>query len=174
MSNMDSDERQLFNREQAVEIVKNERSNKKVKLLDLIPQLLASCLMYLLVIQAGVNMSFASVLISQLGDEGEIDVDTSTASIIGSIWSIALPFGAITSGNSRCNKLTSHIHKIGFNLRHANGQVWTKKDRTCDLRSIFRRLALNLLCEKRAHDLCCSNHSWSMLRTHNRLRGLRR
>ncbi|KAG5681395.1 hypothetical protein PVAND_010836 [Polypedilum vanderplanki] len=93
-----NDERYLFNREPRVEIVKNEVPFKRIKLIDLIPQLIASSTLYLLVIQAGVNMSFSSVLISQLGDSHEIKIDTSTASIIGSIWSISLPFGAITSG----------------------------------------------------------------------------
>ncbi|XP_070491984.1 glucose transporter GlcP-like [Chironomus tepperi] len=93
---MDTDERQLFNNEALSN--KDDRNSKKVKMIDLLPQLAASCLMYSLVIQAGINMSFASVLISQLGDENEIKMDTKTASIIGSIWSISLPFGAISSG----------------------------------------------------------------------------
>ena len=88
---------QLFNNE-ALSNKETERISKKVKMIDLIPQLAASCLMYSLVIQAGINMSFASVLISQLGDGNEIKMDTNTASIIGSIWSISLPFGAISSG----------------------------------------------------------------------------
>lgn len=71
---------------------------RHVKLIDLIPQLIASSLMYLPVIQAGINMSFASVLISQLSDTNEILIDTNRASVIGSIWAISLPFGAITSG----------------------------------------------------------------------------
>lgn len=69
-------------------------SIRHVKLIDLIPQFVASSLMYLPVIQAGINMSFASVLISQLADK----IDTNQASIIGSIWAISLPVGAFSSG----------------------------------------------------------------------------
>lgn len=92
---MEADERELFNNEPDK---RNMRESNKVKTIDLLPQLLASCLMYSLVIQAGINMSFASVIISQLGDENGIKIDTNTASIIGSIWSISLPLGAINSG----------------------------------------------------------------------------
>lgn len=93
---METDERQLFKTEALSN--KDDRNSKKVKMIDLLPQLVASCLMYSLVIQAGINMSFASVIISQLGDGNEIKMDTNTASIIASIWSISLPFGAISSG----------------------------------------------------------------------------
>lgn len=70
---------------------------RHVKVIDLLPQFVASSLMYLPVIQAGINMSFASVLISQLA-EGDWKIDTNQASIIGSIWAISLPFGAFSSG----------------------------------------------------------------------------
>lgn len=90
-----TDERQLFNSDTQA---KNDRKNRKVKMIDLLPQLLASCLMYSLVIQAGINMSFASVLISQLNDGNEIKIDINTASIIASIWSVSLPIGALMSG----------------------------------------------------------------------------
>lgn len=92
-----TDERQLFNNEALS--IKEDRISRKVKMIDLLPQLAASCLMYSLVIQAGINMSFSAVLISHLCDIGDgIKMDTKTASIIGSIWSISLPFGAISSG----------------------------------------------------------------------------
>jgi MFS family permease len=71
---------------------------RNVKVIDLLPQFLASSLMYLCVIQAGVSMSISSVLISQLADGNEILINTNQSSIIGSIFSIALPFGAIFSG----------------------------------------------------------------------------
>lgn len=75
-----------------------KENSKKIKIIDLLPQLLASTLMYFPVIQAGINMSFASVLIAQLADGNEIIIDTNRASAIASIWSIALPLGAISSG----------------------------------------------------------------------------
>lgn len=86
-----SEDKQLFESTPKVTV-------RHVKLIDLLPQFLASSLMYLPVIQAGINMSFASVLISQLADGNKIKIDTNQASIIGSIWAISLPFGAFSSG----------------------------------------------------------------------------
>lgn len=105
---MEAEGKRLVDARREVEIVKdqhrvelqNQQDNalKETTLLDLFPQLLASCLMYLLVIQAGISMSFSSVLITQLADKGEIDLDTNSASIIASIWSLSLPIGALSSG----------------------------------------------------------------------------
>lgn len=92
-----TEEKQLFESNVRVQVIQKDTA-KSVKLIDLLPQFLASTLMYLPVIQAGINMSFASVLISQLADGNEILIDTNRASIIASIWPIALPLGAITSG----------------------------------------------------------------------------
>lgn len=92
-----TEEKQLSESNVRVQVVK-KNVTKPVKLIDLFPQLLASTVMYLPVIQAGINMSFASVLISQLADSNEILIDTNRASIIASIWPIALPLGAISSG----------------------------------------------------------------------------
>lgn len=94
----------LLQDQQRATVVFQSRQNNEVQeesretFVDLIPQLLASCLMYLLVIQAGINMSFSSVLITQLADNGEIELDTNSASVIASIWSLALPIGALSSG----------------------------------------------------------------------------
>ena len=80
------------------ELHQNTEHASKEKLLDLAPQMVASCLMYLLVIQAGISMSFSSVLITQLSDKGEIELSTHSASVIASIWSLSLPIGALSSG----------------------------------------------------------------------------
>lgn len=101
---MESEENSLVQQRIRAEIVKNEHLSElqdnepKATMADLIPQLLASCLVYLLVIQAGISMSFSSVLITQLADKGEIDLNTNSASIIASIWSLSLPIGALSSG----------------------------------------------------------------------------
>lgn len=51
---------------------------------DTIPQIVASCLIYCLVIQAGINMSYSSILLPQLLDaDSEINVSTDQASWIG-------------------------------------------------------------------------------------------
>lgn len=103
---METEERRLVGQPNSVEIVKDlqqiELEQKsdvpKEKFLDLIPQLVASCLMYFLVVQAGISMSFSSVLISQLSDNKEIELNRDSASIIASIWSLSLPLGALSSG----------------------------------------------------------------------------
>lgn len=101
---MDTEDKRLVEQWRTPEIVKGisqlQQQNPvpKERILDLLPQLLASCLMYLLVIQAGISMSFSSVLITQLSDKGEIELDTNSASIIASIWSLSLPIGALSSG----------------------------------------------------------------------------
>lgn len=91
------EEKQLFEGGVRVDVIQKDMT-KKVKFIDLLPQLLASSLIYLVVIQVGINMSFASILITQLADGNEILIDTNRASIISSIWSIALPIGGISSG----------------------------------------------------------------------------
>lgn len=86
------------NDQHRTELQQQDNNVPKETILDLLPQLLASCLMYLLVVQTGISMSFSSVLITQLSDRGEINLDTNSASIIASIWSLSLPVGALSSG----------------------------------------------------------------------------
>lgn len=51
---------------------------------DGIPQILASCIIYCLVIQAGINMSYSAVLLPQILDaDSSIPVSTEQASWIG-------------------------------------------------------------------------------------------
>lgn len=87
---------------QVIELPKQSNEQRieqqQVKFRDLVPQLIASCLMYLLVIQAGINMSFSSILIPQLQKEPEFMMDNTKASELASIWAIALPIGALSSG----------------------------------------------------------------------------
>lgn len=103
---MTTEQKLLVSQAKSPEIVKDlqqielqVKSNvPKEKFIDLVPQMVASCLMYFLVVQAGISMSFSSVLISQLVDTKEIELDRNSASIIASIWSLSLPIGAIVSG----------------------------------------------------------------------------
>lgn len=69
-----------------------------LKLIELAPQILASSIAYLVVIQAGISMSFSSVLITQLADTKDIPLDSESASWLASIWALSLPIGALTSG----------------------------------------------------------------------------
>lgn len=105
---METEDRRLVEQKTTVEFTKSDYANglqlqqqcsaPEERLVDLLRQLLASSMMYLLVIQAGISMSFASVLIAQLSDNGEIVLDNNSASIIASIWSLSLPIGALSSG----------------------------------------------------------------------------
>lgn len=103
---METEDKRLVEQQSTAEIIiKNQGEDEQQQckapsetIFDLGPQLLASCLMYLLVTQAGISMSFSSVLITQLSDKKEIELDTNSASIIASIWSLSLPIGALSSG----------------------------------------------------------------------------
>lgn len=56
----------------------------KIRFRDAWPQILASCLIYCLVVQAGINMSYSAILLPQLLDaESPIHVSTAEASWIG-------------------------------------------------------------------------------------------
>jgi facilitated trehalose transporter len=102
---MATEEKRLVSQPDSPEIVRDlnrvelqEKHKVRETFLDLVPQMVASCLMYFLVIQAGISMSFSSVVISQLTDTKEIELDRDSASIIASIWSLALPIGSLSSG----------------------------------------------------------------------------
>lgn len=100
---METEEKRLVHQRNVVDIrikieLQSHHEKPKETFTDLVPQIIASCIMYLLVIQAGISMSFSSVLITQLSDRGEIELDTNSASIIASIWSLSLPIGALSSG----------------------------------------------------------------------------
>lgn len=75
-----------------------DSSSQKLKLVELAPQIFASNIAYLLVMQAGISMSFSSVLITQLSDTRDIPLDSDSASWLASIWSLSLPVGALSSG----------------------------------------------------------------------------
>lgn len=54
------------------------------KFRDALPQILASCIIYCLVIQAGINMSYSAILVPQLLDaDSPFHVSTEQASWIG-------------------------------------------------------------------------------------------
>lgn len=76
----------------------NTKIDKKVRFIDLVPQIVASTLMYFLMVQFGVNMSLSSILIPQLQKESEFMMNNARASELASIWAIATPIGALSSG----------------------------------------------------------------------------
>jgi hypothetical protein len=71
----------------------------KVKFNDAIPQIVASCGIYLTVLQAGFNLSFSSILLPQLSlpDSG-IQIDLNSSSTVASIVTILTAAGALACG----------------------------------------------------------------------------
>lgn len=71
----------------------------KMKFRDAIPQIVASCAMNLIVIQAGINMAFSSILIPQLTEPGsDIKIDLDGSSNLASIVTISIAVGALVCG----------------------------------------------------------------------------
>lgn len=66
-----SDEKRLNDQGLLAKIVITVEQKQEIKVSynELIPQLIASSSIYLLVVQAGINMAFSSVLISQLNSK---------------------------------------------------------------------------------------------------------
>jgi hypothetical protein len=84
-----------------LKLLSNVRSNEipKVKIKDAFPQMIASCAMNFVVIQAGINMAFSSILIPQLSAaESDIKIDLDGASNIASIVTVSVACGALICG----------------------------------------------------------------------------
>lgn len=74
--------------------------NPKLKFKDAVPQIVASCAINLIVIQAGINMAFSSILIPQLSEPAsDIKIDLDSSSNLASIVTISIAFGALTCGS---------------------------------------------------------------------------
>ena len=72
----------------------------RLKFQDAIPQIVASCAINLIVIQAGINMAFSSILIPQLSEpESDIKIDLDSSSNLASIVTISIAFGALVCGS---------------------------------------------------------------------------
>lgn len=71
----------------------------KIKFKDAIPQIVASCAINFIVVQAGINMAFSSILIPQLAKpESDIEVDLDSSSNIASIVTVSVACGALVCG----------------------------------------------------------------------------
>lgn len=80
-------------------LISVEDKNLKIKWKDALPQIFASCSINCLVIQAGINMAFSSILIPQLSaPESDILVDVNSASTIASIVTISIAIGSFFCG----------------------------------------------------------------------------
>ncbi|CAO1410880.1 unnamed protein product [Diamesa tonsa] len=95
-----SDEKRLNDQGLLAKIVITVEQKQEIKVSynELIPQLIASSSIYLLVVQAGINMAFSSVLISQLNNNNDIKMSESSASNIAALMTICVPVGSLCSG----------------------------------------------------------------------------
>lgn len=79
--------------------VESQPTEPKILFEDAIPQIIASCLMNFVVIQAGVNMAFSSILIPQLSlPDSDIQIDIDSASSVASIVTLSIALGALLAG----------------------------------------------------------------------------
>lgn len=71
----------------------------KLTLKDSLPQVVGCCAINLVVIQAGINMSFSSILIPQLSaPESDIEIDLDSSSTVASIVTLSIALGALFCG----------------------------------------------------------------------------
>jgi MFS family permease len=79
----------------------NVRQEPRVKLKDALPQIAASCAINFIVIQAGINMTFSSILIPQLVEDKDefikLNLDSSTN--LASIVTVSTALGALVCGS---------------------------------------------------------------------------
>ncbi|CAO1413645.1 unnamed protein product [Diamesa serratosioi] len=95
-----SDEKRLNDQRSLakIAITVEHKEELKIPYKELIPQLVASSSIYLLVVQAGINMAFSSVLITQLNNNNDIVMSESSASNIAALMTICVPVGSLCSG----------------------------------------------------------------------------
>jgi MFS family permease len=74
--------------------------SSKMKFSDAIPQIVASCAVNLVIVQAGINMAFSSILIPQLSeDKSDIKIDVDSSSNLASIVTISIACGSFMCGS---------------------------------------------------------------------------
>ncbi|XP_029659755.1 facilitated trehalose transporter Tret1-like isoform X1 [Formica exsecta] len=74
-------------------------SKEKITMTDITPQVIASCIIHCMVIKAGINMAYSTVLISGLAsDSVDFKVTENEESWIASLVTITLPIGSIIAG----------------------------------------------------------------------------
>lgn len=86
----------------AIDTITENRATEapNISFKDAIPQIVASCAINFIVIQAGVNMAFSSILIPQLSEpESDIKIDLNSSSNIASIVTVSVAMGALVCGS---------------------------------------------------------------------------
>lgn len=84
----------------------NERREPAIKLNDALPQIIATCAINSIVVQAGINMTFSSILIPQLTEESNdenssssIRLDLDSSANLASIVTVSIALGALVCGS---------------------------------------------------------------------------
>lgn len=96
---MIKNEIELFSLAEEEKVADNDNFNPKLSFKDSFPQIVASCAINFVVIQAGINMSFSSILIPQLsGPESDIKIDLDSSSTVASIVTLSIALGALFCG----------------------------------------------------------------------------
>jgi MFS family permease len=93
---------------------KNAESAPELRTADSMPQVVASCVINLTVIQAGINMAFSSILIPQLSQpDSDIQIDLDSSSTVASIVTLSIAAGALV-----CGPLMDKYGRKSVHLRH--------------------------------------------------------
>lgn len=96
---MTNNETKLLSKDETITTIRAGET-PEIKFQDAIPQMLASCSMNLIVIQAGINMAFSAILIPQLSESAsDIKIDLDSSSNLASIVTIFIAIGALTCGS---------------------------------------------------------------------------
>ncbi|XP_071575614.1 facilitated trehalose transporter Tret1-like isoform X1 [Temnothorax nylanderi] len=79
--------------------ITDRSSKEKITLADIMPQIIASCMIQCINIKAGINMAYSTILLDGLeSDNSDIKVTESEGSWIASLVTITLPIGSIIAG----------------------------------------------------------------------------
>ncbi|KAL6440076.1 hypothetical protein ACFW04_003007 [Cataglyphis niger] len=79
--------------------ISTRNSKEKITMRDITPQIIASCIIHCMVIKAGTNMAYSTVLINGLmSDSVDLKITENEESWIASLVTITLPIGSIIAG----------------------------------------------------------------------------
>ncbi|XP_011692445.1 PREDICTED: facilitated trehalose transporter Tret1-like isoform X2 [Wasmannia auropunctata] len=79
--------------------ITNRSSKERIKMADVMPQIIASCIVHCIAIKAGVNMVYSTILLDGLeSNNTDVKITESEGSWIASLVTITLPIGSLIAG----------------------------------------------------------------------------